>query len=93
MYQLEGNPAPNPTVWHWDPDPKVTLQPQPPIFLKIVTLSHPTPIFSQPCHKILAHAIIFAPATASHQPHPLPILANKSLDQSQKTLISPPPHL
>ena len=66
--EIRKQPTPNPAVWLQDPDPKVNLQPQPPIFLKI-TLSHPAPIFS---HPHLAHAITYAPATDCHQPHPLP---------------------
>ena len=65
--QIRKQPLPNPTVWLWDLDPKVNLQPPPPISLKI-TLSHPAPIFSYPC---LAHVITYAPAMDCHQPHPL----------------------
>ena len=60
----------------------------PPIPLKIITILHPTPIFSLPHLQTLAHAKTYAPVT-NCQPHPLLMQANQSPHQSQKTLMSP----
>ena len=57
----------------------------------------PTPIFFKvplPCvtpilpHSHPAPVIICTPAIDCHQPHPLPIMVNRRLHQSQKTLMS-----
>ena len=65
----------------------------PPHFPQNYNIPHPTPNFSHPHHKILAHATTYAPTMDCHQPYPLLMQTSQSPHQSQKTLMSPSLHI